>query len=195
LNAGAFSDENVVKASEALVRLVVDADRDGAVFQKYGVNGMPTILFLDPDGKKVDELKSRAPAAVAAQFKEVAEKFGRNPKLLKEYAPALAKAKEDGKPLAVFFYDDKAGSLAYAKALDDESLKEFYEKMVFVKVEVKKGSPEAKQYNVTSPPILYVVDPAAEKPEQKPYRKIYGQKTAKDFKKDFEEALKKAEKK
>lgn len=181
----------MVKASEALVRLLADDE----TFMKFNVRSIPTIIFLDADGKEVDRLKGRSPEAVAAQFKEVAEKYGRNPKFLKEYGPALAKAKEDGKPLAVFFYDDKAGSQNYAKALDDESLKEFYEKIVFVKVEAKKGSPEAKQYNVTGPPIIYVVNPAEEKPEANPYRKIYGQKSAKDFKKDFEEALKKAEKK
>ncbi len=181
----------MVKESEALVRLLADDE----TFVKFGVQGIPTVIFLNPDGKEVERLRNRSPEAVAAKFKEIAEKYGRNPKFLKEYAPALAKAKEDGKPLAVFFCDDKPGSQAYAKTLDDESLKEFYEKMVFVKVEAKKGSAEAKQYNVTAPPILYVVDPAEEKPEQKPYKKIYGQKTAKDFKKDFEEALKKAEKK
>jgi thiol:disulfide interchange protein len=191
LSAGAFSDENVVKASEALVRLLADDE----TFMKFNVRSIPTIIFLDADGKEVDRLKGRSPEAVAAQFKEVAEKYGRNPKFHKEYAPALAKAKEDGKPLAVFFYDDKAGSQNYAKTLDDESLKEFYDKIVFVKVEAKKGNPEAKQYNVTGPPIIYVVNPAEEKPEANPYRKIYGQKSAKDFKKDFEEALKKAEKK
>ena len=191
MSAGAFSDEKVVKASEALVRLLAGDE----VFVKFNVRGIPTVIFLDPDGKEVERLKDRSPEGVAAKFKEIVEKYGRNPKFQKEYAPALAKAKEDGKPLAIFFYDDKAGSQAYAKTLDDESLKEFYEKMVFVKVEVKKGSAEAKQYNVTAPPIIYVVDPAAEKPEKKPYKKIYGQKTAKDFKKDFEEALKKAEKK
>jgi hypothetical protein len=191
LSAGAFSDENVVKASEALVRLLADDE----TFMKFNVRAIPTVIFLDPDGKEVERLKGRTPEAVAAQFKEVAEKYGRNPKFLKEYGPALARAKEDGKPLGVFFHDDKAGSQNYARTLDDESLKEFYEKIVFVKVEAKKGCPVTKQFNVTAPPILYVVDPAAEKPEASPYRKIYGQKTAKDFKKDFEEALKKAEKK
>ncbi len=182
-----------MKASEGLVRLLVDADRQGAIFQKYGVNSMPTVIFLDPEGKKVGELRSRAPDAVAARFTEIAQKYGRNPKFLKEYAPAAAKAKEEGKPLAVFFYDGKPASQAYAKALDDESLKELHEKMIFVKVEARKASPEVKQFNVTAPPIIYVVDPAAEKPEQKPYRKIYGRKTAKELKKDLEEALKKAE--
>jgi len=181
----------VVKASEALVRLLADDE----TFMKFNVRAIPTVIFLNPDGKEVERLKGRTPEAVAAQFKEVAEKYGRNPKFLKEYGPALTRAKEDGKPLGVFFYDDKAGSQNYAKTLDDESLKEFYEKIVFVKVEAKKGCPVTKQFNVTAPPILYVVDPAAEKPEASPYRKIYGQKTAKDFKKDFEEALKKAEKK
>jgi len=185
----------VVKASEALVRLMVNADRDGAVFAKYGVQSMPTILFLDPDGKEVARLKGRDAKSVEAQFKEVAGKYGRNPKCLKEYAPAVTRAKDEGKPLAVFFHDDKPGSQAYAKALDDESLKELYEKIVFVKIEAKKGAPEVKQYNVTSPPIIYVVDPAAEKPESKPYRKIYGQKTTRELKSNLEEALKKAEKK
>lgn len=195
LKAGAFSDENVVKASEGLVRLIVDADRDGAIFEKYGVESMPTVIFLNPDGKEVDRLKSRDPEAVAAQFKEVAEKHGRNPRFFKEFAPALAKAKEDGKPLAIFFFDEKAGSQNYARTLDDESLKDFFEKIVFVKVEAKRGCPVTKQFNVTAPPVVYVVNPAVEKPEASPYRKLYGPKTAKDFKKDFEEALKKSEKK
>ncbi len=195
MDAGAFSDKDVVEASEALVRLLADAGRHGEIFGRYGVRAMPTVLFLDPDGKVVGQLRARDPKSVAAQFREVAEKHSRSPKFLRDYGKALDQAKTDGKPLAVFFHDDKSRSLDYEKALDDESLKDLFERIVFVKVEVRKGDETVKAYNVTSPPILYVVDPAAEKPQASPYRKIYGQKTARDFKRDLEEALRKAEKK
>lgn len=94
LKAGAFSDEAVVKASEGLVRLLLDADRDGPYFEKYGVQGIPTVLFFTPDGKEVDRLKSRAPEDVAVQLKEISEKHGRNPRFHREYGPGRDRAKE-----------------------------------------------------------------------------------------------------
>ena len=38
LDAGAFSDDSVVKSSEGLIRILVDAGKDEKLFQKYGVS-------------------------------------------------------------------------------------------------------------------------------------------------------------
>ena len=80
MDAGAFSDASVVKASEGLVRILVDGDRDDKLFTKYGVESMPTLLYLDPDGKKVGEMTKRSPADLKAEFEEIAKKYGRDPK-------------------------------------------------------------------------------------------------------------------
>jgi thiol:disulfide interchange protein len=192
LDAGAFSSDAVVKASEPLIRVLVDADGGDAIFQKHQVEAMPTLLFLDPDGKKVEQFVGvKPPEAVEGLLKTVAEKFGRKPRFHKAYDAALEQAKAESKPVAVFFYDAKPASAEYAKALDDKALEELFEKIVFVKVEVKKDAPEVKKYNVTAPPMIVVVNPGSEKPESSPVRKIYGKKAAKDVKKDLEEALKK----
>ena len=80
MDAGAFSNDEVVKASEGLVRILVDGDRDSKLFDKYGVESMPTLLYLDPDGKKVGEMTKRSPADLKAEFEEIAKKHSRDPK-------------------------------------------------------------------------------------------------------------------
>lgn len=181
----------MVKASESLIRVLVDNKGGEEIFDKHKVERMPTILFLDPDGKKVDEFVGvKPPEELEPLLKSVTEKFGRKPRFHKEYDQALDRAKAESKPLALFFFDAKQASVDYAKALDDKSLEELFEKIVFVKVEVKKDSAEAKRYGVTAPPVIVVANPTSEKPESNPIRKVYGKKAAKDIKRDLEEALK-----
>lgn len=117
-----FADEAVVKASENFVRLLLDVSRDTQCPQKYAVPSIPAVLFFNPDGKEVDRLKSRDPEGVAAHLQEVAQRHRRNPRFHREYGPARDRAKEEGKPLAIFFYDARPGSQNYARALDHESL-------------------------------------------------------------------------
>lgn len=50
------TDEFKKVAGEKLVLVVVDADKNRELVDKYKVEGFPTILFLDPNGSEVNRI-------------------------------------------------------------------------------------------------------------------------------------------
>ncbi len=92
LDAGSFSDANVVQATRDFVRVMVNCTAPGREFEKtaegsrlmkqYKVKVWPTVIFLDPEGKPVDRFTScKKPDFVVNKLK----------RLRKRYPPALAK--------------------------------------------------------------------------------------------------------
>jgi len=178
----------VVKASEKLVRILVDGDRDGALFEKYGVQSMPTLLYLGPDGKKVGQMAARSPDALKAQFEEIATKHGRAPQWLAGAEAAVTAAKEGAKPAVLLFADDKPKSQAWQKIFSDPAFgTDLYEKASFAKIEFKKDSEECKKWKVTEGGTLLIVDPS----EEGKVIKTLKTGTAKGVRKDIEDAIKK----
>jgi len=55
LDAQTYPDKDVVKFAGQVVPLKIDCDTQGPIAQKYGIQGTPTIMFLDPDGKVIGE--------------------------------------------------------------------------------------------------------------------------------------------
>ncbi|MFH0772671.1 MAG: thioredoxin domain-containing protein [Candidatus Omnitrophota bacterium] len=51
LDSETYRDKKIIELSRKLVCLKVDADKNSALANKYGVRGYPTILFTDPKGK------------------------------------------------------------------------------------------------------------------------------------------------
>ncbi len=177
----------MVKASEKLVRILVDGDRDGALFEKYGVQSMPTLLYLDPDGKKVGQMTARSADSLKAQFEEIATKHGRAPRWLAGAEAAVTAAKEGPKPAVLLFADDKPKSQAWQRVFSDPAFgTDLYEKASFAKVEFRKDSEECKKWKVTAAGTVLIVDPSAEK-----VLKTLKTGTPKGVRKDVEDAIKK----
>lgn len=59
--------------------MAIDADRHGPLFQRFGVRGMPTVLFLDPEGTEVGRLGSRSPEGVKTKLLQITDKYRRRP--------------------------------------------------------------------------------------------------------------------
>jgi thioredoxin:protein disulfide reductase len=62
LDKRTFSEPEVIEASRSFVMLKVDSTsaqdlQAKAVCQKYQVKGFPTLIFLTPDGKEVEEIR------------------------------------------------------------------------------------------------------------------------------------------
>ncbi len=193
LDAGAFSDETVVKSADGLIRILVDSGKDEKLFQKYGVSGMPTILFLDSDGKKVGTLGDRSTEGVKRQFEEIAAKNTRAPQWLSGVEAAVTAAKGGPKPAVLFFCDDKPKSRAMLNVFSDPAFgSDLYEKAAFSKVDFKKDSDECKKWKVTEAPTILIVDPSA---EEGVALKTIKSGAAKAIRKDIEDAIKKLQSK
>jgi thiol:disulfide interchange protein DsbD len=52
MDAETYSDARVINRSEAMVCIKVDGDARGDLVAKYGVDGYPTTVFLNPDGSE-----------------------------------------------------------------------------------------------------------------------------------------------
>jgi hypothetical protein len=133
----------VVKASEGLYRILADAGKDEKLFSKYGVNSMPTILFLDAEGKQIGKLGDRSPNGVKKQFEEIAAKNTRAPQWIEGADAAVDAARTGTKPAVLFFQDDKPKSKLFQTLFSDPTFgADLYEKAAFGKVEFKKDSEE-----------------------------------------------------
>lgn len=189
LDAGAFSDEGVVKSAEGLIRILVDSGKDEKLFQKYGVRGMPTIIFLDPEGKEIGKLGSREADGVKRQFEEISAKNTRAPQWLAGTDAAISAAKGGPKPAVLFFFDDKPKSKTMLNLFSDPAFgADLYEKAAFSKVEFKKDSEECKKWKVTEGGTVLIVDPSAE--EGVSLKAVKGG-TSKALRKEIEDAIKK----
>jgi hypothetical protein len=179
----------VVKSAEGLIRVLVDAGKDEKLFTKYGVNSMPTIIFLGPDGKEAGRLRDRSPDGVKRQFEDIASKNTRAPQWLAGVDAALSSAKSGSKPAVLFFWDEKPKSKLLQNLFSDPSFgADLYEKAVFSKIEWKKDSDECKKWKVTEAPTILIVDPSAE--EGTSLRSLKSG-TPKAVRKEIEEAIKK----
>lgn len=178
----------MVKASEGLYRILADAAKDDKLFTTYGVNSMPTILFLDPDGKKVGEMGDRSPEGVKRQFEEIAAKNSRAPQWLAGADAGLEAARTGPKPAVLFFHDEKPKSRLFQNLFSDPTFgADLYEKAAFSKVEFKKDSEECKKWKVTEAPVVLIVDASG---EGKVLKTVKGG-TPKALRKDIEDAIKK----
>ena len=78
MKAGAFSDSAVSGLSQKFVPIYVDlTDPRNVVTSKvakeYGVEGIPDVRFLKPDGSPIARLHERGADAVARQMQAVIE--------------------------------------------------------------------------------------------------------------------------
>lgn len=65
LDKKVFTDEAVIEISKGIVNLKLDAEDNGQgtmVARKFGVQGYPTILFVDAEGNEVDRIGGFLPA-------------------------------------------------------------------------------------------------------------------------------------
>lgn len=183
----------MVKSAEGLIRILVDAGKDEKLFQKYGVSGMPSILFLDPEGKQVGKVGDRSSDGVKRQFEEIVAKNTRAPQWLAGSEAAISAAKAGPKPAVLFFLDDKPKSKLLQNLFSDPAFgTDLYEKASYSKIEFKKDSDECKKWKVTEAPTILIVDPSAE--EGSSLKMLKGG-APKAVRKEIEDAIKKLQSK
>jgi thiol:disulfide interchange protein DsbD len=64
LDADVFSRPDVAQASRDFVAIKVDTDEDPETESKYGVSGLPTVVFLQSDGTEIRRSRGAVPYTV-----------------------------------------------------------------------------------------------------------------------------------
>ncbi len=73
-----FSDKRVAEASQRLINIYVDVDKDYDAIAAYRVRGIPAIFFLSPAGEIVSRYQGdRTPASFVKQMNSVAQQYTR----------------------------------------------------------------------------------------------------------------------
>ncbi len=75
LDKDVYTDPEVIALSKNFVCVKVDTDKYGQDASKYGVQGLPTIVFINPDGTVIDKMVGYNPAPdFAANMKKALKK-------------------------------------------------------------------------------------------------------------------------
>jgi len=51
-----YSDEKLINLSDKFICIKVDTDGDGPIANKFRINGIPTIIFTDPEGNEINRI-------------------------------------------------------------------------------------------------------------------------------------------
>lgn len=173
MNAGAFSNDKVVAAAQRVVPILVDCSAKGQneeLQQKYGVQGYPTAIYVDPEGKQIREMGSRDAGAIVSEIEGMAKKYPGRPSIWQgSFKAAVALGKQAKRPVAVYVADPKDDLLKLnAKLMKD--LGDRKTKFLWV---LEIGHEAAlKTYGVEAAPAVIVVDPKAEDPLKEPLGRL-----------------------
>lgn len=73
-----FTDKRVVAASERLINVYIDADKDFETLTAYSVRGIPAIVFLNPRGETVSKYNGdRSVGSFVKEMNTIADKHAR----------------------------------------------------------------------------------------------------------------------
>ena len=72
LDSDTYADDVVVAKAVEFVSLKLDADANRPVMSQYGIGGLPTILFIDADGKEIHRVVGYKPPAEFARDMDTA---------------------------------------------------------------------------------------------------------------------------
>ena len=173
MNAGAFSDDKVLAAAQRIVPILVDCTVKGAhadLMEKYGVRGYPSAVYVDPEGRKIKDLRDRVPDAVAKEIGSIAAKYPGRPTMWQNSIKAAIEAgKKAKKPVAIYFAAADTDliklTLRFTKDVGDRKTKFLWALEV-------AGDTTAETWSVEAPPTILVIDPKAGNPAEKPLGKI-----------------------
>lgn len=155
----------MVQSAQRLVPVLVDCSERGAneaLMRKYQVQGFPTVIYVDPEGKPIQEMGSRDAAAIVREIEQVSRKYPGRPSLwLPSLKTALEVAKRGRKPVAVYLADPKTDLVALTARL----LKDLGDRKTKFLWVVEFGRPEALQnHGVEAAPAVVVIDPKSGEP-------------------------------
>jgi hypothetical protein len=218
LGSGAFSDDRVVEASWGFIRVIIpptkgdavlmrkststestellkNADPMGeAIMKRWQITAVPTLIFLDPDGKPVDRWVGtrdpQNPDSMAQWFRRILARHSRAPGWAAGLEAALRKGRAEGRPVLAFWTDGRPGAEEMEAGLGDKSLNDFRARFVWVRFKLRTiGDAEARRFEVSKAPLLLALDARPEDGTVKVIFKYEGGDPAR-LKEDLEALLK-----
>jgi hypothetical protein len=172
LDAGPFSDNAVVAAAGKLIPVLLECSDEKAnveLRKQYAVTGFPTMLMLDPDGKSLGEVTAREAPAIAAELDKTAKRFpGRSVLWHSSLDEGVARAKEEKKPVAIYFHDEKEDLADAQDRITKLGGTNRVEKFVWVEVAATNADQDANKttYEYLGLPAVAFLDPRFEKPRR-----------------------------
>jgi len=196
LDAGPFSDNGVIASAGKLIAVLLECSDEKAnveLRKQYAVTGFPTLLVLDPDGKSIGEVGAREGPAIAAELDKASKRFpGRAVLWHSSLEEAVARAKDEKKPVAIYFHDDK-DDLADAQDRITKLGGSRVDKFVWVEIVATNEATDANKttYEFYGLPAVAYVDPRFEKPKRMGVFEITSKLKSKDVQDKLDAALKK----
>lgn len=197
LDAGAFSDDDVVAAARRLLPVMLDLPNDAAhsdLRVRLKVTAIPTLLILEPDGKTTSEITVREAPEIAAELTKAGRKFpGRDVMWVSSMEAGLEKAKDAPRPIAVYLHaadEDLAASQDRIVKLASQGR---VDKFIWVELAATADDkdPLKKRFEYYSLPAIAFIDPRFPEPKWMTTWEITAKKNAKEVQEQLEKMLKK----
>ena len=197
LDAGAFSNSDVISASRRIFPVILECPDDKAwvdLRSRFKVTGFPMLAIVEPDGKTHHEITAREAAEVAAELNKAAKKFpGRDILWLSSLETAVEKAKDDARPIAIYFHgadDDLVAAQDRMVKLGGQSR---LDKFIWVELSatIDDKDPLKTKYDIMTLPAIAFVDPRFSPPKQFGIYDLTDKRKPKDVQDKLEERLKK----
>lgn len=192
----------MAQAATTLVPIYVDCTNSNPqsdeLAKRYNVQGFPTVLFLDSNGTKVEELASRAAAGMRDQIARIVQAHSRPTISDSTLEEGLTLAREQGKLLAVAFMDQADPEsaalldLVLTPAMEPMRGRFHWIRRPFSGERAGRASDEAKAHGARKAPTLILLDPWAETEDARELKKVT---SFRSLRRDLEKVVEDAQKK
>jgi len=197
LDAGAFSASEVIAASKRLFPILLECPDDKAhadLRSRLKVTGFPMLAILEPDGKTHAEIMAREPADVAAELDKAAKRFpGRDVLWLSSIEAAVERAKDEPRPLALYFHAADEDLAAAQDRIVKLAGQARVDKFIWVELAATNDEkdPLKEKYQYLSLPAIGFVDPRFPEPKRIGIYELTAKVKPKDVQDKLEDRLKK----
>ncbi|MFO8110040.1 MAG: thioredoxin family protein [Thermoplasmata archaeon] len=156
-----FPDQRVIDASSNMIFIEEDTDVDTTVANMYGVTGLPTMIFLTPQG--VEQFRRTG----FRDVQQLTDDISRSLQMYHgesidwvSYEDGRAEAKSTGKPLLLYFRDDTCAQCdrMERETFSKTSIIELSNEFVMVKIEAPSRPSLTQKYSVESYPEIVFTD-------------------------------------
>ena len=197
LDAGAFSAADVATVCRRLIPVMLEGSDDKANEEwrkRLKVAAYPTLAILEPDGKTSYEITARETADLSAELLKAARKFpGRDVMWVSSVESAVEKAKDDPRPIAIYFHaadEDLGAAQDRLVKLGGQSR---VDKFIWVELTatVDDKDPLKQKFEYIALPAIGWLDSRFPEPKKMGIYELKASAKAKDVQDKFEERLKK----